>query len=582
MFPAVHRRIFALALLGLGCIAAGSAPAATVLSPRMDTASGIDIRLESWLDACPPVGFVPVRIRIRNVEKQTHTWTVTSQSNNGGTSSVDITVEGGKEGERMMYAPMLLHAETSYYTNIGFRVSGPGVAEESAGNLQNGGGYASSRTEYIGMSTTLHAKGWSALEGKFSGGHSSANLQGSKVDMSSAPEDWRGYAGLAQLWMDESEWTAMSGTAKAAMLEWMALGGDVHLLCSDTSNARLEQLGLPPLQKSDRRVGAGKIHAHSWNGNALPLDLMVTEIRGVKDTTRRELMSSYGRRWGLSEIVGPLTIKSGLIFGFIAIFGLLVGPVNLFWLAGTGRRQRLFWTTPLLSLGASALLLALMVLQDGIGGSGARSVFALMLPDQKRVAVTQEQVVKTGVLLGRSFERADADLMAPLNLTASTQGFNWDSRYNVEETETQRGGAWFASRSLQAHLLQTVRPSRAGVEVFPAEGGAAPSVLSTVEAPLQRVFIVDQNSKVWTADDVGTGEKKVMKASSNAELDQWMDEHAGKTSGPMIAHLLKQVERRPGFAYAEAAEASKFAVATLPSIRWNHERLVLAGPYVKH
>jgi hypothetical protein len=580
MFLAVHRRILAFALLG--CIAAGSAPAATVLSPRMDTASGIDIRLESWLDACPPAGFVPIRVRIRNVEKQTHTWTITSQSNNGGTSSVDITVEGGKEGERMMYAPLLLHPETSYYTNIGFRVSGPGVAEESAGNLQNGGGSASSRTEYVGMSTSLHAKGWSALEGKFSSGSSSANLQGSKVDMSSAPEDWRGYAGLAQLWMDESEWTAISTTAKAAMLEWVALGGDVHLLCADTSNARLEQLGLPPLLNSHRRVGAGEIHAHSWDGNSLPLVAMASEIRGVKDTTRRELMSSYGRRWGLAEIVGPLTIKSGLIFGFIAIFGLLVGPVNLFWLAGTGRRQRLFWTTPLLSLGASALLLALMVLQDGVGGSGARSVFALMLPDQKRVAVTQEQVVKTGVLLGRSFERADADLMAPLNLTSATQTFNWDSRYNVEETETQRSGAWFASRSLQAHLLQTVRPSRAGMEVFPAEGGGAPSVLSTVEAPLQRVFIVDQDSNVWTADDVGTGEKKVMKASSNGELDQWMNDHAGKNSGPMIAHLLKQVERRPGFAYAEAADASKFAVATLPSIRWNHERLLLAGPYVKH
>ncbi|QIF04862.1 hypothetical protein [Roseimicrobium sp. ORNL1] len=581
MFPAVHRRILALALLG--CIAAGSAPAATVLSPRMDTASGIDIRLESWLDACPPAGFVPIRIRIRNVEKQTHTWTITSQSNNGGSSSVDITVEGGKEGERMMYAPILLQAEATYYTNVGFRVSGPGVAEEAAGNVQNGGGYASSRTEYIGMSASLHAKGWSALEGKFSSSsHSSANLQGSKVDMSSAPEDWRGYAGLAQLWMDESEWTSMSGSAKAAMLEWVALGGDVHLLCADTSDARLEQLGLPPLLKSGRRVGAGEIHAHSWDGNSLPLVAMVSEIRGVKDTTRRELMSDYRGKWGLAEIVGPLTIKSGLIFGFIAIFGLLVGPVNLFLLAGTGKRQRLFWTTPLLSLGASALLLALMVLQDGIGGSGARSVFALMLPDQKRVAVTQEQVVKTGVLLGRSFERADADLMAPLNLTSASQPSNWESRYNVEESETKRGGAWFASRSLQAHLLQTVRPSRAGVEVFAAEGGGAPSVLSTVEATLQRVFIVDQNSKVWTAEDVGTGEKKVMKASTEAELNQWMNDHAGKTSGPMIAHLLKQVERRPGFAYAEAAEASKFAVATLPSIRWNHERLLLAGPYVKH
>jgi hypothetical protein len=565
-----------------GCMAGVVAPAATVLSPRMDPGSAVDIRLESWLDACPPAGFAPVRIRIRNVDKQTHTWTITSQSSGGGKSSVEMTVEGGKEGERMMYAPILSHPDNSYYMNVDFSVQGPAVAGPEAGNLHNSSGYGSSRTEYIAMSAALHAKGWSALEGKFSSTSSGTSLQGSKVDIPAAPEDWRGYAGLTQLWMDESEWMAMSVASRTAMLEWVALGGDVHVLCADASEARQTELNLPPQVKGHRRLGAGEVSTHFWDGKELPLNLMVTELRAAKDTSRRELMSSYGRKWELAETVGPLTIKSGLIFGFIAIFGLLVGPVNLFWLAGAGRRQRLFWTTPLLSLAASGLLLVLMVLQDGIGGSGARTIFAMMLPDQKRLAVTQEQVAKTGVLLGRGFERADADLMAPLDMNSSRQGFNWQTRFDVEETETHRMGGWFSSRSLHGHVLQTVRPSRAGIEIFPAADGAAPSVLSTVEAPLKRLFIVDDNGKVWAAEDVGTGEKKVMRAGDAPELEQWLHEHAGKSAGPMIKTLLKQVDQRPGFAYAEAADASKFAIATLPSIRWNHERLLLAGPYVKH
>ncbi|HSI64320.1 MAG TPA: hypothetical protein VLE43_14425, partial [Candidatus Saccharimonadia bacterium] len=121
----LHRRILSLALLG--CMAGGVASAATVLSPRMDPGSGVDIRLESWLDACPPIGFAPVRIRIRNVDKQAHTWTITSASSGGGKSSVDITVDGGKEGERMMYAPVLSHPDNSYYTNVEFSVQGPAV-----------------------------------------------------------------------------------------------------------------------------------------------------------------------------------------------------------------------------------------------------------------------------------------------------------------------------------------------------------------------------------------------------------------------------------------------------------------------
>lgn len=58
------------------------------------------------------------------------------------------------------------------------------------------------------------------------------------------------------------------------------------------------------------------------------------------------------------------------VYGFVGIallFSLVVGPLNFWWCARTGRRYLLLLTTPLLSLAASVVLLAYGLVSDGIG-----------------------------------------------------------------------------------------------------------------------------------------------------------------------------------------------------------------------
>ena len=86
----------------------------------------------------------------------------------------------------------------------------------------------------------------------------------------------------------------------------------------------------------------------------------------------------------------------------LVLFGILVGPVNLFVLAKSGRRHRLFITTPLISLGASLLLILLIIFQDGFGGRGMRRVLMEVRPDagQNAAFLHQEQIARTGILTG--------------------------------------------------------------------------------------------------------------------------------------------------------------------------------------
>jgi hypothetical protein len=459
----------------------------------------------------------------------------------------------------------------------------------SAGSVNHSGSYGSGRTPFVGMSKMLSAKHWSGLRSKLGAATGSGSapsrpeLDGSEVDIASAPEDWRGYSGLVQLWMDESEWLSMRPAAKAAMFDWLAMGGRVYVMASEDSEARAKQLGLPRKMGDIRRHGSGTVVLMAGNGVGTSLDRIAEEIGRMDTAGLRSNLDSYdNQHWVLRTLAGELSLKAGLIFGFIAVFGILVGPVNLFWLAPAGKRQRMFWTTPLLSLGGSLLLLAIMVFQDGIGGNGARLTLAILQPEQKRLALVQEQVSRTGVLLKRAFPIMEPGWMQPLDLAKESSHPMREGRHGFAETDTMRTGDWFASRSVQAHLLETVRPSRAAIEVFPpTAAGQPPSVLSNVESPLKIVFIVEQ-ATIWVAEDVGTGEKKIAKPSSKAQLEAWMRDGPRKLAGPVINAALANLVQLTGCAFAEAADASKFAVPTLSSVRWTSDHAIIAGPFLQH
>ncbi|MFZ4763442.1 MAG: hypothetical protein ACOYMN_00710 [Roseimicrobium sp.] len=567
-------------------ISAVSARAAVSFSPNTEPSSGVDIRISSWVESMPHSGLVPLTVSIRNGSPAAQTWVLVTH-NGGMTSTTDLEVPAGRAGEWKVFAPILAQSDMSVFSGeLSFILSGHGVRNSSAGSLTMTAGYGSNRTEYIGMGKKLAAKGWSALKAKLSAGgtgSSATELDGSELDMAQAPDDWRGYSCLAQLWMEESEWQAMSAAARAAMLDWVALGGRVFVLATDASAAHAQQLGLATNGSTTRPHGAGALRLEAWDGKALPLERMVTVIQDAPKDSLRRHAGSYDKKWALHDVVGPLTLNSALIFSFIVIFGVLVGPVNLFWLAPAGQRQRMFWTTPLLSLAGSALLVGVMVLQDGVGGSGARLVLAILEPEQKRIAVMQEQVSKTGVLLGRSFPIAEPGWMQQIELKGS--GVFSPLRNNLHafrETPTTRSGEWFTSRAVQGHLLTTVRPSRATIEVFPAAAPAQPpTVLSSFETPLKKLFLVDANNTVWTAEDVGTGEKKATKPATHAQLEAWLNAGPKKLAGPTLSTALQRLGEQRECVFAEAAEASKLAVATLPSIRWNQDHALIAGPYVR-
>lgn len=575
-------------VVALLCFACGGSVQAITGSVLTETGSGITIGFEGPLTEAPPNGLFPILVKINNGSSNDGEWLITTSSSygNGVTTHTPVELKAGKSASVWIYAPMAVQGlGGGAYRQLQVTFSGTKVAGGSwSTNFSHSGTSGSGKADemhFPGLSLAVAGKGELALQERFKKDFSGAVLDSTRVDLAQEIPEWRALCGVGQLWMTDDEWSSLSAGSRAAVMDWLTLGGRVVLLTRDDSNENLTIRRIPPAGAGGQRhVGAGRIVTLRWDGISFPIDRAMNLLLLNDDgDANAKLFYRYHSDWKLPDIVGVFSVHAWLIFGFIVAFGVLVGPVNLFYLAGPRQRHRMFWTTPVISLAGGALLVLLMVLQDGIGGYGARRVLAIMSPTQRKTAIVQEQVSRTGVLLGSSFNIPEPVWISQVSLSDPSVFSPFSNRSRqYSESGDLRSGEWFSSRSVQGQLTQAVRPSRGGVEFYPAAGGA-PAVVSSLAAPLREIFVVDEKGQVWKTQDVVAGVKKTLSASDQGEFDAWLRQHVTDELGPVAKNLVSRLRHEREHVFAISGEAESFAVPTLKSIRWNNQGVVFAGPY---
>ncbi len=604
------RRLLRLAVAIVALLAlAPVAPAAPVTESRQlisDSDQKLTVEVKSWLGLgklAPGCfeGLVPLEFTVVN----------------GGTSEAVITVRCGAGYGTLVTAPRTQivappgsTVRSTVYVGKGPFGQAPGVEYYASGMLMiNASPGLGPRREIecvlyqtwqpVGTATTatgvpspsrtveVHRRVLTPAAGKrlleLQPGFSS-DLTQSEIDPAAAPEDWRGWSTLREFVLTDDDWTAMPTPARRAMLEWIALGGHTILLTADTDGERLDRLGLPARQADGhRRVGAGEIIplADSALRPPPPDAPQADEFAGVIERPAGWLdlpWSSAGL--GRSAGFGERDLPVAAILVFLGLLATIAGPVNIMLFAGRGRPSRIFWTTPVISLIATAFLLGLMFFRDGVGGAGARRTLVLLDPDRNTMAVLQEQFSRTGILLGRSFPIREPSWMLPQLIDSagiSTNGMSRSAGSFVEVNDDRRTGDWFSSRSDQAFTLQAVRPGRGRIEVLGPPD--APEVLSSVDVPLARLFFLDDDGRWWKTGPLDAGERRRLEPIGEGELPDWSSFVSG--ASPPFTRAFARLAKARGYAWAEAAVPRKVAIATLDAIRWTSDAAWFVGPVVR-
>jgi hypothetical protein len=276
--------------------------------------------------------------------------------------------------------------------------------------------------------------------------------------------------------------------------------------------------------------------------------------------------------WTSAQQIGVLKPNLPLLIGFLAIFATVVGPLNLFVFAREGQRSRLYRTVPLISLGATVLLLVLIVIQDGFGGWGFRSAVICLVPSARKAVVFQEQISRTGVLGSAAFSLRDPAWMTMVNLGAVARSGR--KTPSVQSSGIQFDEDWFKSRSLQSQWIESVIPTRAEVTLVNSDeardGRAPPMIISSIGAPLSEFCFWDSKGNCWRASNVRTGVKTVL--SRGTPLTNLLAD----ARVPLRQRMTK-AEGVPGNFVAFSRDAASF-IDTLASIRWKNKQAIYVGP----
>lgn len=552
-----------------------------------DTKTDTHVEVLALFTEPAPGGYLPIRITIANNQDRGHRLELTSEvgsmyGNQGARSAAvfSVSAAAGQVVTRDVLVPTMPGITSgSMGSNMTLRLSGTMGTDEHYYYQQS-----SSSQPRVLLSHRLFTVNASALDSAgastFGSSHrgGSTNLA-SRFDPKQLPSDWLAYGAYDWLVVTDEEWVEIPAGQRNAILGWVRLGGnlDVRYRMDRFERGRL---GLPD------DAGYGTI-----NGSAIDADLKLDAAGFVRKLTGSHVLTQRGKSlsedfagtWPLQQRFGTKDFQFGIFVVVLAVFAVLVGPVNLFFLASSGKRHRLFITTPLISLGASLVMVLLIVFQDGFGGKGVRVVLMEVRPDdgQNAAFIHQEQFARTGILTRTGFELGLPALMHPVPIAQS----RWarftnrgDSRggFNLQPTGggVSATGDWFQSRSEQGHFISAVTPSRGRIER--AEDGA---FISSFAHGIEVLFFRDEAGAWHVAEGISAGVPFDVKPLAADEAGKRIETEAQDLFSPRLREILKRVKARNDHFIAITSDAP--GIETHPGVRWDDTRTVITGPLAR-
>jgi hypothetical protein len=274
----------------------------------------------------------------------------------------------------------------------------------------------------------------------------------------------------------------------------------------------------------------------------------------------------------LGAIVGGGDEPNTWLAIFLVVFAMIIGPVNLFFLAPATKRHRLFYTTPLLALLGAGGLAGAIILRDGYGGEGARRTLVVLLPGDHGAAVFQENAARTGFLSAQEFALAEDLLAVPLrgrSGTAVGQRFT-PGTAGLSRLADRASGDWFRNRWRQALHVRGIVPTRMRVEVATTTG-QPPIAESTLGTTLRDFVYVDAADKIWLARELPPGRRVALEPG-----DRWPVVTTGGT--PCLDSVARSaVTRAPGRWTALGGTTEVAPLALMPGLRWSDDEIRYTG-----
>ncbi|MBK1883632.1 hypothetical protein JIN85_14510 [Luteolibacter pohnpeiensis] len=562
----------------------------TLIRETMASKTDTYVEVEALFSGASPGGYAPIRVTIVNNQKSSKSIELSFETHsnyirgNSASSDFSITAPENKTVVKELLVPLVPpSSERSRYSysggylfiNLETHLTGDFGNANNSLNLQ-----LATNQPAVLLSEALYTPNGSSLDNATrssasSGGYTSGAASfATRFDPKQVSDNWLAYSGWDSILMLASEWSQVSAGGQTAILAWVRMGGQLVIYQDHSGSA--DALGLPV---DDPGMGFISLQPNP-PGLHLPAEETI-DLVGVKSGAQpghSVIQDAYRSSWPLQNRFGIKLFRYGLFIVVLLIFGILVGPVNLFVFAKSGKRHRLFITTPIISLGASAVMIFLIILQDGFGGNGSRIVLMEVRPDdgQNAAYIHQEQFCRTGVLVSSGFTMDTPAFISPVPIKSSrwaryTEDSSGDFSIQPNGSKMELSGDWFQSRSEHGHVLAAVVSTRGRIEAT----GSPDSMISTFDFPIQKFYYQDENGAWFRSANISTGKKFQLTPVDFSMVDPEIQKIAASFEGNLPSTFIRLTKRRQHY-FAVTADAP--GIATHSSIRWKQTTTIITGP----
>ena len=413
---------------------------------------------------------------------------------------------------------------------------------------------------------------------KSNGGSKLTDIKNS-FEPSNLPTNLKAISGYDFFGIKIADWELFTKAQQRNLMTWVAQGGQLFFISAKKiSSNELKDI----FNETSLTFKKGNKEIHLSNGKIIILSekefynkfkiefnaVYKGELESVKNLKENGFELSD---WPLQAVFGYKSFGSLLLSIILIAFAIMVAPINFLVFAPKGKRHKLLFTTPIIALGASLLLILYIIFSEGFGGNGMQLVHKELDSKRKKAYITQEQISRTGVLLGNQFQ-LDNDyqiIQMPLNNSrwarVTTSGKSVSENYTIRsgEDSTTYNGNYYSARSEHAHLIKGTAITQESVTV--SKKGDEYTILSTLPHSLETLVFQTSEGTFFKASDIKTGVSVKAKPIDEIARRYFLEETIERFTTPLGRRIERLGARENSFiAFSNDTEG----IETLKSIDW--------------
>src|SRR5579872_848577 len=255
-----------------------------------------------------------------------------------------------------------------------------------------------------------------------------------KLPIASWSPNWLGYSRYDGIVVTSNDLLTMPAEVRSAIGQFVECGGTLLVLGADTQLPGVwKPLSIINVPLKGCAAGFGHcfiaLEKNYVNMNEEALEIAINSWQRSGEPFQK--IRSPGEANRAFPVVDDLVgVPIWGMLGLILVFGIIIGPVNMFILGQKKRKLWLFWTVPVISFITCMMIFGYMVLTESRHGNSRVEVFTVLDENSRRASTIGWVAVYTPMLGGGGLHFSPQTEVSYQNGDPFSSGYSYSPRRN--------------------------------------------------------------------------------------------------------------------------------------------------------